>query len=188
MYFVYELVDPQTDVTGYVGITDNPNRRLKQHLSNSEANDDKRTWVEQLQSNDLKPHMKILEIVETMEEALEREKHWILNYTNLGVQLTNISHLEKKASKESSESKYLLGREYITTPQAAERSGLSKVYIAHLLKKGTLEGFQIGRDWCVYTESLQKFLDTPRKSGPKGPRKKNEGKEVSTTDNTSEET
>ncbi len=63
-------------------------------------------------------------------------------------------------------------REYITTPQAAERSGLSKVYLAHLLKKGTLEGFQIGRDWCVYIDSLENFLATPRKSGPKGPRKK----------------
>ena len=63
-------------------------------------------------------------------------------------------------------------REYITTPEAAKRSGLSKVYLAHLLKKGTLEGFQIGRDWCVYIDSLEKFLVTPRKPGPKGPRQK----------------
>ena len=62
-------------------------------------------------------------------------------------------------------------REYITTPEAAKRSGLSKVYLAHLLKKGTLEGFQLGRDWLVYTDSLERFLATPRKSGPKGPRK-----------------
>jgi excisionase family DNA binding protein len=65
-----------------------------------------------------------------------------------------------------------ISREYITTPQAAERSGLSKVYLAQLLRKGTLEGFQVGRDWCVYTDSLERFLATPRKSGPKGPRKK----------------
>jgi excisionase family DNA binding protein len=65
-------------------------------------------------------------------------------------------------------------REYITTPEAAKRSGLSKVYLAHLLKKGTLEGFQLGRDWLVYTDSLERFLATPRKSGPKGPRKKPE--------------
>ena len=63
-------------------------------------------------------------------------------------------------------------REYLTTPQAAKRSGLSKVYLAQLLRKGTLEGFQVGRDWCVYTDSLEKFLATPRKSGPKGPIKK----------------
>jgi excisionase family DNA binding protein len=67
-----------------------------------------------------------------------------------------------------------ISREYITTPEAAKRSGLSKVYLAHLLKKGTLEGFQLGRDWLVYTDSLERFLATPRKSGPKGPRKKPE--------------
>jgi excisionase family DNA binding protein len=72
-------------------------------------------------------------------------------------------------------------REYVTTPQAAERSGLSKTYIAHLLKRGTLEGFQIGRDWCVYVDSLQKFLETPRKSGPKGPRKKRDQETESST-------
>jgi excisionase family DNA binding protein len=72
-------------------------------------------------------------------------------------------------------------REYITTPEAAKRSGLSKVYLAHLLKKGTLEGFQLGRDWLVYTDSLERFLATPRKSGPKGPRKKPEQEHSDTT-------
>ncbi len=65
-----------------------------------------------------------------------------------------------------------VNREHITTPEAAQRSGLSRIYIARLLREGTLEGFQVGRDWVVYTDSLEKFLDTPRKPGPKGPRKK----------------
>jgi excisionase family DNA binding protein len=79
-------------------------------------------------------------------------------------------------------------REYITTPEAAKRSGLSKVYLAHLLKKGTLEGFQLGRDWLVYTDSLERFLATPRKSGPKGPRKKaaQEHTETTSSDNGSD--
>lgn len=63
-------------------------------------------------------------------------------------------------------------REYITTPQAAALSGLSKNYLATLLRKGQLEGFQLARDWFIYTDSLEKYLATPRKSGPKGPRKK----------------
>ena len=65
-----------------------------------------------------------------------------------------------------------LDREYIPTPQAAQRSGLSRVYLTQLLRKGSLEGFQLAREWFVYTDSLEKFLATPRKSGPKGPRKK----------------
>jgi excisionase family DNA binding protein len=63
-------------------------------------------------------------------------------------------------------------REYITTPQAAQRAGLSRVYLTQLLRKGTLQGFQLAREWFIYTDSLEQFLATPRKSGPKGPRKK----------------
>ncbi len=63
-------------------------------------------------------------------------------------------------------------REYITTPQAAEQSGLSSNYIATLLRRGKLEGFQLGRDRFVYTDSLEQFLQTNRKPGPKGPRNK----------------
>lgn len=62
-------------------------------------------------------------------------------------------------------------RDYITTPEAARRSGLTRIYLAHLLRRGTLEGFHLGRDWLVYTDSLEQFLATPRKPGPKGPRK-----------------
>jgi len=62
-------------------------------------------------------------------------------------------------------------REYISTIQAEERSELSRIYIAQLLRKGTLDGFKLGRDWFVYTDSLDSFLRTKRKPGPKGPRK-----------------
>lgn len=63
-------------------------------------------------------------------------------------------------------------RECVTTSQAAEHSGLSKVYLARLLRGKTLEGFQLARDWFIYTDSLEYFLAKPRKSGPKGPIKK----------------
>ena len=65
-----------------------------------------------------------------------------------------------------------LTREYITTSEAAKRSSLSKIYLAQLLRQGKLEGFRVAREWLIYKDSLEKFLETPRKSGPKGPRKK----------------
>jgi hypothetical protein len=65
-------------------------------------------------------------------------------------------------------------RECITTAQAVEQSGLSKVYLAKLLREKKLDGFQLSRDWFIYTDSLEHFLSLPRKSGPKGPRKKKE--------------
>jgi excisionase family DNA binding protein len=63
-------------------------------------------------------------------------------------------------------------RECILTPEASRRSGLSKSYLTRLLKSGALEGFQLGRDWMVYTDSLEKYMATPHKPGPKGPIKK----------------
>ena len=60
---------------------------------------------------------------------------------------------------------------YLTTPEAAARSGLTVTYLSLLLRRGTLDGFRRGRDWFVYADSLETFLKTPRKSGPKGPRK-----------------
>lgn len=63
-------------------------------------------------------------------------------------------------------------REHITTAQAADRSDLSAIYLRQLLRQGKLEGFQLGRDWYIYTDSLDAFLQQKRKPGPKGPRKK----------------
>ncbi len=64
------------------------------------------------------------------------------------------------------------GRACLTTSQARERSGLSGVYLAQLLRKSILEGFKIDREWFIYSDSLESFLAKERKSGPHGPRKK----------------
>jgi excisionase family DNA binding protein len=64
-----------------------------------------------------------------------------------------------------------LNREYITTSEAAKRSDLSSIYLAQLARQGKVEGFQLGREWFIYSDSLERYLATPRKPGPKGPRK-----------------
>jgi excisionase family DNA binding protein len=63
-------------------------------------------------------------------------------------------------------------RECITTPEASRRSGLSKNHLSRLLRLGTLEGIQLGREWLVYVDSLEKYMASPHKPGPKGPIKK----------------
>src|SRR6266852_213827 len=62
-------------------------------------------------------------------------------------------------------------RECLTSSQARQRSDLSSVYLAQLLRKGTLEGFKIDREWFIYAASLEQFLAKNRKPGPRGPRK-----------------
>lgn len=101
LHFVYELVDPRTDAVAYVGITNNPNQRLRAHITDTETNDNKQAWIEQLQKEHLKPRMRILEIVESREEAVEREKYWIQYYIEHGKELTNLQHaiLKQKDDK-----------------------------------------------------------------------------------------
>jgi len=62
-------------------------------------------------------------------------------------------------------------REHLSILEAAERSDLTRTYLALLLRRGTLEGFRHGRGWFVYTDSLETFLATPHKPGPRGSRK-----------------
>lgn len=64
------------------------------------------------------------------------------------------------------------GREYVTTIEAEQISGLRRNYLTLLLRKGKLEGFRPARDWFIYTDSLEQFLASTRKPGPHGPRKK----------------
>ena len=84
-HFVYELIDPRTDDVVYIGITNNPNLRFQAHLSDTETNDKKGKWIEQLREESFEPRMKILEIVETREEAFEREKYWIVSGQSLAL-------------------------------------------------------------------------------------------------------
>jgi len=41
-----------------------------------------------------------------------------------------------------------------------------------LLREHKLEGFQLGRDWYVYTDSLEAFWQAKTQARTKGPRKK----------------
>lgn len=60
-----------------------------------------------------------------------------------------------------------MNRDYLPTPQAAKRANLSRLHIARLLRNNKLEGFQLGREWFVYVDSLERYLASPRKTGPK---------------------
>ncbi len=63
-------------------------------------------------------------------------------------------------------------RVLLSTAEAHTMSGLGQEYIQRLLRRGRLEGLKLGHDWLVYEDSLEAFLASPRKPGPKGPRKK----------------
>jgi hypothetical protein len=64
-------------------------------------------------------------------------------------------------------------RPRISTAEAMQRTGFTRSYLTLLLRTNKLEGFRYPdtTEWFVYIDSLDTFLATPRKPGPKGPRK-----------------
>ena len=80
------------------------------------------------------------------------------------------------------ETEKIATRRELSTVEASQLSGLSLNQITHLLRQGKLEGRRFGRRlWIVYADSLEHYLATPHKSGPKGPRKKPEQEPTTTT-------
>ena len=61
---------------------------------------------------------------------------------------------------------------YMTTTQAMQRSGYTRSYLTYLLRNEKVRGFRYPstREWFIYVDSLEAFLATPRRPGPKGPR------------------
>ena len=50
-------------------------------------------------------------------------------------------------------------REYVTTRQAAVMLGVLTSSVNHPLHGGRLEGVKLGRDWFVYTPSIEDYLN-----------------------------
>ena len=82
------------------------------------------------------------------------------------------------------DNKETTARKQLTTEEASKIAGLSRSQITNLLRQKKLEGQNFGeRYWIVYADSLEKYLSSPRKTGPKGPRKDNHRKKRNTTRN-----
>lgn len=88
--YIYALKDPRDEQIYYIGKTNNPRARYKQHLKDSDVNKYKVAWLEELRKEELKPEMAILDTVG--EDWEECETAWIEKGTRKGWPLTNIVH------------------------------------------------------------------------------------------------
>lgn len=90
--YIYSLVDPRTKQVRYIGQTNNPQRRLKQHIAG--RSDQKitpvKSWIKSLLKNDLVPKMEIVEKCNS-DNWQEREKHHIQKARNEIENLLNIA-------------------------------------------------------------------------------------------------
>jgi hypothetical protein len=89
--FIYCLRDPLTEEIRYVGKSDNPDRRLLQHIRESANNKyPKDRWINSLLTRGLRPILEILEEIPTSKWQTS-EKKWIKNLKQAGTNLLNLA-------------------------------------------------------------------------------------------------
>jgi hypothetical protein len=91
VHAIYRLSDPTSGETRYVGKTDFPAKRLRQHLF--DAAHGKKThlsaWVRQLLLNDFAPEMHVVETLDDDDDWEQAERDWISLFRESGCDLTN---------------------------------------------------------------------------------------------------
>jgi|GEM_PF-2477513 len=60
-----------------------------------------------------------------------------------------------------------LGKEIITTKEAARIAGRSRDQILHLLRHGIIKGRKMGRDWLTTREEVKRYIATKPRPGRK---------------------
>lgn len=86
--FIYELYDPRTsEVPRYIGVTNDPERRLREHLCEPRDNNPgKYDWIRRLLSEGVRPSIRIIDEV-SFGDWEEAERNWIaarrLEFTDL---------------------------------------------------------------------------------------------------------
>jgi len=62
--------------------------------------------------------------------------------------------------------------DYITSKVASELADFHHDYITLLASQGKIKAFKFGREWMIYKPSLEAYLASNRKPGPKPKKKK----------------
>lgn len=57
--------------------------------------------------------------------------------------------------------------DYIDTKEAAKRWSVSESYVRKLIKQQRVRAKKVRRDWLVDAASLEQYMQSPRKPGPK---------------------
>src|SRR5258708_14446646 len=108
-------------------------------MTNFGTNSKKSNWVRQLGKEYLKPRMRILEVVDTKEAAVERERYWIRHYLSLGVSLVNIEHAVQKQETIEDAIQRDIDNSWVPMRQAAKILGMSPSRLSRLAERHKLK-------------------------------------------------
>lgn len=88
--YIYCLLDPFDGRCRYVGVSNDPNRRLKRHFKYEDRNPYKFRWINKILKQDSYPILKILETV-NKDSWGNRERWWIRFFRKKEQPLTNLT-------------------------------------------------------------------------------------------------
>jgi group I intron endonuclease len=89
---IYLLKDPISNEVRYVGKSDNPDKRFKEHIKKAKySKTHKNNWILSLKDNGLIPILEIIDQVPSNECGFW-EQHWIDQMKSWGFSLTNIAN------------------------------------------------------------------------------------------------
>lgn len=123
---IYELYDPRNEAIQYIGYSKDAKQRYKQHLQRKQG--DNYQWMQEVVQDGLMPGMRILETVQGVKVAKEREKYWI----QIRKPLNNWTHNQEALRQRSSERAInaLLAEEFAYLPEEKSQQ------MIELIKKG----------------------------------------------------
>ncbi len=89
MTYIYILICPLDGRIKYVGKSNNPNKRLKDHLLDFRCMDlNKAMWIRNLKAQKLKPRLEIIDEVHS-DDWKNKEEYWCKYFKELGYELFN---------------------------------------------------------------------------------------------------
>lgn len=96
MVYIYELIDPRTNETRYIGKTIQPDKRLALHIEEAKYRktriSHKTSWMRGLLKFNMVPIFNIIDEIEITEQADYFEKFYIALYKSWGINLTNMTN------------------------------------------------------------------------------------------------
>lgn len=87
--YIYILIDPISNQIRYVGKSNNPEKRYKNHKNRCrDKNTHKRNWINKLKLKGFNPEIEIIDTI-SIKEWKFWEKFWIQYFRTIGCKLTN---------------------------------------------------------------------------------------------------
>lgn len=116
---IYALICPMTNEVKYIGASYDVERRFRSHLNNKWPNMKMKIWMNILKENNLQPTFKVLEILQTRLESVEREQFYIEKYRETLVNGDSQLKLPSESIFSSKDDKYKVSF-YLTKKELSE--------------------------------------------------------------------